>query len=255
MEIEVNGLLKSGETLVLTGLKSQLTSIKIFLQAVETGQSEECKQPSHWFPMNDQFVLAELQPSDKEWIEVSQKFAGTMGSTKIRSIKRIQNLKFWRDYNREKKDLIMSRKRSGLIEEIKEELLWHGTRNNDPKLIYQANEESFDLVYSNDGLWGRGLYFAVNAKYSAQDYAYSNPAQKTKLFILARVMVGDSITLNQNGSLRKPPFRKDTKHQITYDSVKGHTGGSDVYILYHMRRAYPEYLIEFESTSLVLLPK
>jgi hypothetical protein len=51
----------------------------------------------------------------------------------------------------------------GVQENVKE--LWHGTRNNKPSLFYKG-EEGFDIKYSNQGMWGKGLYFAENASYS-----------------------------------------------------------------------------------------
>ena len=33
---------------------------------------------------------------------------------------------------------------------------------------------------------------------------------------------------------------------IKYDSVKGQTGGSDVYMVYTNKKAYPEYLITYK---------
>jgi hypothetical protein len=43
--------------------------------------------------------------------------------------------------------------------------LWHGTSKTEPSLLYE--KEGFNIAYSDDnGLWGRGLYFAVNANYS-----------------------------------------------------------------------------------------
>jgi hypothetical protein len=43
--------------------------------------------------------------------------------------------------------------------------LWHGTRHTNLKQLYEG-EEGFDIKYSNDGMWGRGLYFAENASYN-----------------------------------------------------------------------------------------
>jgi hypothetical protein len=43
--------------------------------------------------------------------------------------------------------------------------LWHGTSKTEPSLLYE--KEGFNIAYSDDnGLWGRGLYFAINANYS-----------------------------------------------------------------------------------------
>ena len=43
--------------------------------------------------------------------------------------------------------------------------LWHGTNYTDHKLIING-DEGFDMTYSEHGMWGRGIYFAVNASYS-----------------------------------------------------------------------------------------
>lgn len=50
-------------------------------------------------------------------------------------------------------------------------MLWHGTSKTDPKLICQS-EEGFDMRYANAGMWGHGNYFAVNASYSNNGYAF-----------------------------------------------------------------------------------
>jgi hypothetical protein len=39
---------------------------------------------------------------------------------------------------------------------------------------------------------------------------------------------------------------RDSVNRIKYESVKSHLQGSDVYIVYKSRRAYPEYVIEYE---------
>jgi hypothetical protein len=44
-------------------------------------------------------------------------------------------------------------------------LLWHGTRENKPSLIYDS-QEGFDKRFSSKGMWGEAIYFAVNASYS-----------------------------------------------------------------------------------------
>lgn len=69
--------------------------------------------------------------------------------------------------------------------------LFHGTRLTDPKSIYES-EEGFNLIFSNDGYWGRANYFAFNSSYS-NDYAYVQNGER-KMF-MARVTLGKEITL------------------------------------------------------------
>ena len=66
-------------------------------------------------------------------------------------------------------------------------MLWHGTRTTEPKLIYEGNE-GFDMKFSSEGLWGRGLYFAEKAYYSN---GYAHNKDGTKGIFLARVNLGE----------------------------------------------------------------
>ena len=54
-----------------------------------------------------------------------------------------------------------------------ERFLYHGTSKTDPLMIYQG-EEGFDFRYSTIGMWGKAVYFAVDASYS-NGYRYSVP--------------------------------------------------------------------------------
>ena len=101
---------------------------------------------------------------------------------------------------------------------------------------------------SISSMWGVGLYYAVNAKYS-KDYSHKhlNHPQATstkgvKGMFLASVNLGDVANVPQSdpnrGSLKRPPNNKD--------SVKGNTNGSDVYIIYANKQAYPKFYVEYE---------
>jgi hypothetical protein len=82
------------------------------------------------------------------------------------------------------------------------------------------------------GMWGRATYFAVNASYS-ENYKFSEGG--VNQFFLARVLIGDHVELPATQALLMPPVRDDLEHQFAkttrYDSVKGHTAGSDVFMV------------------------
>lgn len=61
----------------------------------------------------------------------------------------------------------------------------------------------------------------------------------------ARVQVGKYKTLPPDNTLRMPPLMEGSK-TMRYDSVKGQTGGSDVYMIYTNKKAYPEFLITYK---------
>ena len=76
--------------------------------------------------------------------------------------------------------------------------MWHGTSLTDPKVIYDSID-GFNTQFSRDNsVWGRAVYFAVNASYSCDDYAFKVPngykisdgstlSKGTKVVILAKV--------------------------------------------------------------------
>jgi len=99
-------------------------------------------------------------------------------------------------------------------------------------------------------MWGRAVYFAVNASYSCGSYAHSVPnghplsdgsvlANGAKVVLFAKVQVGKEHPCPSNSSLRGPPDG--------FESIKGNTGGSDVYMIYSgaNKRTYPMFLVYF----------
>jgi len=200
--------------------------------------------PIEWtLEQNDIVTLFPVKIESDEWKFVQQHFNKTLSSSSIQSIARIQNIKQWRDYNQEIEDIITIRK---LHERPRELWLWHGTKQTHPDSIYKSVEDGLDLTYSKQGMWGRGLYFAENASYSDVGYSFREQ-DGTKLLLLMKVLVGNFVKLQPNGSLnRAPPIDPQDPSKGQYDSVEGETYGSTIYILYKMRRAYPYYLIKYK---------
>ena len=95
-------------------------------------------------------------------------------------------------------------------------------------------------------MWGKGIYFAVNANYSCPNYSHIVPnAHQTYEVFLADVVTGEYIDTKTNNdpNLREPPMIPGTtKH---YDAVKGHTAGSDVFIVYKNESTYPGLLVRY----------
>lgn len=114
-----------------------------------------------------------------------------------------------------------------------EKLLFHGTRQIDPLYIY-GGQTGFDVGESKQGMWGYGIYFAVNASYSS---AYHYEEQGKCQILVAKVLIGTYAEVQQNTELRYPPNGRD--------SVKGYTQGSEVYVVYKNEQCYPAYLITY----------
>ena len=199
--------------------------------------------PSSWEPQTDHFDIKELPRDGTEWKEVEDKVHKTLHCQTITSIKRIQNKWLWDRYSFAKQR--MTGRNNGVTNEL---LLFHGTGETPPEKIYRS-EQGFDFRFSTRGMWGTGTYFAVNASYS-DNYCYRSPSHG-KQMILASVLTGETYRCPPDGSLKKPPIKprkcgaRGFEDEL-YDSVSGHTGGSDVYIIYDHEKAYPSYLITYK---------
>ena len=191
---------------------------------------------------NEEFKLVLLKPEEDEFQGISALFLQSMPSCEIRRIDRIQNRLLWRKYCDRAKQMMAYDQVFG------EKPLFHGTRTNKPEQIYKG-DASFDMRYCQSGLWGRGNYFAVNASYS-NGYAHIE-AGGVRQMLVANVLTGHSYHCHSNSSLKQPPFREhqgtqdDSTVTRRYDTVKGVTGGSKVYITYDNDKAYPAYLISY----------
>ena len=114
--------------------------------------------------------------------------------------------------------------------------MFHGTRSVSPYELI-ASEEGFDIRYANQGLWGYGIYFAEQANNSDN---FAHKIENTKVMILATVILGVSVKLEADKTLRMPP---KAEIGIRYDSVRTDNG---IFVVYENGRALPEYIITYQ---------
>lgn len=206
--------------------------------------------PDSWEPQESKCELKSVSRGSTEWRKVEHHMMKTGSSTKIFRIERIQNLWLWEDFYRSRKR--MSDKNNGVVNE---KLLFHGTRGTPPKKIYNS-EQGFDNRLASTGLWGEGIYFAVDASYSDK---FAHPVweglRQMKQMFLACVITGITYKCSQDRSLKLPPKKADcpthghtasTFEDERYDSVSGYTNGTDVFVVYKPEKVYPAYLITYE---------
>ena len=210
---------------------------------LSSGSEENLTYPIDWQAQTKTTELFPLQDGSTEWNRVQAKFSSTMQVHKLVDISRIQNQWLWERYAAQKKR--MDRKNNGCVNEME---LFHGTRSNDPKIIYEG-EDGFDMRYGTQGMWGVANYFAVKASYS-HDYRHTSHAGNQ--MFLANVLTGDSHQCPSDRSLRMPPNKNTASPsgdlqllQMKYDTVTGHTNGSQVFMTYDNDKAYPAYLITY----------
>ena len=201
---------------------------------------EEFAPPPEWVNQTKTTELFNVPQGSPEWQLVEGKFSLTMESKKVSSISRIQNTWIWKKYAFQKKR--MHTKNNGRVNEMQ---LFHGTRTNDPRNIYEG-EDGFDMRYGRQGVWGVANYFAVNAKYS---HSYSYASVNGRQMFLVKVLTGDSYDSAPDSDLRMPPAKtvaRGGEVEKKYDTVAGIARGSKVFMTYDNDKAYPAYLITYK---------
>ena len=120
--------------------------------------------------------------------------------------------------------------------------LFHGTKETDPKLIYNS-EDGLDFRFSHKGLMGQGIYFAEDPSYS-HSYTYRMREDNLNQMFLCIVNLGKYKALQTNNSeLRMPPLVEGSK-SMRYDSV--YNKPLKHFIVYDNSQAYPGYLITYK---------
>ena len=218
----------------VTGYGNCVQTAAIEMYKLTAIASCSVQKPKEWEPQSQPVELIDIVKGSPEWSKICARMRMTLKCNVI-SIKRIQNEFLWEKYVQHRE--LMSHKGPRSRTEME---LFHGTRSNPPKCVYES-EEGFDMRYSREGLWGLGNYFAENANY-ASCFAYKR-FNEVLQFFLVKVLVGDSSEIPPDGTLRMPPFTMNSK--VRYDTVNGHTKGSKVYITYSNDKAYPFYLISY----------
>ncbi|CAF4091005.1 unnamed protein product, partial [Rotaria sp. Silwood2] len=169
------------------------------------------------------FILSEHL---EEYKNIKEKFDLTMlgNYTCIKSIERVQNQRWYKQYAAHR-DAMNER-----LKEDTEKILFHGCNEDSANSIV---EECFNRSYAgvNGTVYGQGVYFATNAKYS-HSYTRLNQANEHCMFVVL-VLVGKSIF--GNSSMKVPPKG--------YDST---TDNNEIFVVYHDAQAYADYLIKYE---------
>lgn len=96
----------------------------------------------------------------------------------------------------------------------------------------------------SDTLYGKGVYFAKDASYSASSYTPRDPGTGLRHMYLAKVLVGE-YTLGKPDIIVAP--RKNSSDPTdTYDSVVDKIPDPSIFVVFRDFRSYPEYLITFQ---------
>ncbi|XP_022625617.1 poly [ADP-ribose] polymerase 14-like [Seriola dumerili] len=214
--------------------KNWQTGITYRVRRSETGATLEL--PAQWEPMHEEvFKKVELQLNSQEYQDVAQGFLKT-AKYNIQKIERVQNLYLWHAYTVCRQRILG---KNGLAE-LGEKSLYHGTSAESCNCI---ERDRFDRSFAgaHAAMYGKGVYFAVNADYSASRYSPPDTSGLRRLYV-ARVLTG-RYTVG-NSSMKAPPPRGSDPTDC-FDSLVNNQQQPSMFVIFHDDQAYPEYLITF----------
>ncbi|CAM9667423.1 unnamed protein product, partial [Heterosigma akashiwo] len=126
--------------------------------------------------------------------------------------------------------------RSTLLDEVgendlNERNLFHGTKSLES--VVGIAREGFDwrLNGTHGTCYGKGSYFSADLAYSSENFTQAKSKGVGYVFI-ARVLLGKSAP-GKVSDVRAPPGFHST------------VAGSNIYVTFHMKQAYPQYLVCF----------
>jgi len=217
-------------------------------------------RPPNW---TDDHGLVSIPPTEKEYWTVLRKMRETMSEPVwITELSRVQNDGVWSYYVFRKNQLAskygVDLNDPSAVGEID---AWHGTSSLNPDVVYNDNHDGFMMQYSQQGLYGRGLYFAERFEYS-DCYSYRVNAAKfpkggmmqegeDREMFLVKLLVGQASTMNHLDNeeecrkLVAAPENPSTDG-LRYDTVSGSAiDQTKIHTVYENGRAYPSYLIRY----------
>ncbi|CAF0939565.1 unnamed protein product [Rotaria sordida] len=179
--------------------------------------------PKHWdLSALNNLTRYILDPETEEYKFVANNFHQTLPLNQIVQIERIQNRRWYRQYDAHKEDFIERYGKST------ERWLFHGCRES--RSAEAIIHDCFNRSHAVNCAVGQGIYFATQAMIS---HGYTQPdANRLRHMFMARVLVGRTTVGSSSTRICPPGF--DT------------TGGGNVFVTYHDAQAYGEYLIVYK---------
>ena len=177
----------------------------------------------------------------------SRIYQANIGRVEVLGVERIQNAALWKGYQ-VKRQSVLERESARALPDSRFEKTWlfHGTdEQTAPKIIEQGFNRSF--CGKNATRLGKGVYFALEASYSAsKTYSTPNSAGVQHIF-LCRVVVGEYCVGREGGvAPDERRFFLQSEH-LRYDSTVDRLDHPGIFVTYHDSQAYPEYLVTFRQ--------
>ncbi|XP_043964132.1 protein mono-ADP-ribosyltransferase PARP12 isoform X5 [Gambusia affinis] len=219
----------------------------LFVSAADVRTKKVRKPPAIFSPVPDHWDKTQIPPTgfsrvavprtSDEFQKIEARFHSTLRGFDIVKIERIQNKALWEVFQLQKTQ--MKNNNSG--REVEEKQLFHGT---DSKHINAICLNNFDwrICGVNGTAYGKGSYFARDAKYS---HSYTGDSDVKTMFV-SRVLVG-SYTKGDSSYVRPPS--KDGGVINFYDSCVNDIANPSIFVVFEKHQIYPEYLLTYKTTQ------
>uniref|UniRef100_A0A3B5L0X8 Uncharacterized protein n=1 Tax=Xiphophorus couchianus TaxID=32473 RepID=A0A3B5L0X8_9TELE len=228
------------------GTKRLVSRRPRFVSAADVRTKKVRKPAENSSPMPDHWDKAHIPPTgfsrvavprtSDEFQKIETLFRTTLRGFDIMKLERIQNKALWEVFQWQKTQ--MKNNNSG--REVEEKQLFHGT---DSKHIGAICLNNFDwrICGVNGTAYGKGSYFARDAKYS---HSYTGDSDVKTMFV-SRVLVG-SYTRGDSSYVRPPS--KDGGDINFYDSCVNDIANPSIFVVFEKHQIYPEYLLTYKTT-------
>ncbi|XP_041418406.1 protein mono-ADP-ribosyltransferase PARP14 isoform X2 [Xenopus laevis] len=223
----------------LETMKALIPNLGQEVTVVRKDLESETDLPDHWDQMNGHaLMMVPLDPNSEEYCKVHADFTRTAGHCCIVKIERVQNIYQYIAYALSKK--IMKEKNG--TAKVNECTLYYGTASKNCQSInYNGFDRNFDL---NATTYGDGVYFSVDASYSAGiKFSPQDPETQLRYIYQVKVLAGHH-TKGRRG-MKAPPCKSPSAPFDLYDSLTDNNDDPTMFVVFHDDQVYPEYLISF----------
>ena len=209
------------------------------------GSSSSRITPSYWdrsikYNQAD-FVLRKLAPNSQAFKDATLRFYETVDphAYMIVSIELLQHPRKWASYNAQKEILDNALPRGS-----NEVQAFHGTR---PEHVQTILAQGFLRDHNTHSAWGKGSYFARNAKFSVPTYCPEDQNGTSHVF-LSRLLVGEPCL---GGPGKVLPDRKPNGGGALHESMVDNISAPTIFVLGSGSddHAYPELLLKIRKVN------
>ncbi|CAF3381973.1 unnamed protein product [Rotaria socialis] len=183
---------------------------------------------------NKNMVLTPVPAASNDYKMIKERFKKKLPHAIIELIEQVQNPNMQRLYEAQKTQIEQNHPRRG----ANEMLLYHGTKSDQVNSILENGFD--DRYFKNDGLFGRGAYFADDP---SKSHEFTDKEEVLKVVLLTKVLMGKMFEVDGN---LEPSTIPMNSAQIGYDSTKGKAKTTQPeYVVYRSAQALPYYKITY----------